>query len=94
MKNKNNEIRRRQRLTVEQRFEIVQELKARKCSIKEIAAVYNTTPRNVWRWKVIYGPYDNIADAVLKPREIKFALINDNSVSGLFKPDYISQTAF
>jgi hypothetical protein len=67
--NKTSEpTRKRQRFTIEQRFEIIQELKVRKCSIKEIAAAYNTTPRNVWRWRVIYGPYDNLADAFLKSR--------------------------
>jgi hypothetical protein len=69
IKHKDAGPRRRQRFTIKQRFEIIQELKARKCSIKEIASAYKTTPRNVWRWKLIYCQYDSLTDVYLQQRE-------------------------
>jgi transposase-like protein len=54
--------RRRKRFTIKEKFAIVQDLKARKCSIEEIAAIYNTGKRNVFRWKALYARYNDLRE--------------------------------
>jgi transcriptional regulator with PAS, ATPase and Fis domain len=65
--NQKSERPRRQRLSTQEKFAIIQDLKARNCSIKVIATVYNTTTRNIWRWKALYASYDDILEFYLEP---------------------------
>jgi hypothetical protein len=57
--------RQRQRFSVKERFEIIQELKKRKCTINVIAEAHNTSARNIKRWNSRYGGFDNLTDVFL-----------------------------
>jgi hypothetical protein len=59
-------VRKRKRFTLEERFEIITELKYRNFSMETIAIAYKTSVRNVARWKALYGSFEKRMGLIYK----------------------------